>query len=241
MTSFFTEGYLAELTPAEHASISPCLVWEEMPRGSTLFRQGDAPNCLYILDRGCLKVSRAGDCGRSVITEFIFPGEICGGMCALGCSNLSVGAVALEDSAVWKIPVLTFQQLSEQEPGLMLKALDCCRRKFTQQREMLVGMALERAEQRAARGLLMLLDQDEDQSARLRVNLSRREFSELIGSTVETAVRILSDFRRRGLVQETEDCMEILDHKGLQMLATEPMIFAATRPPSRGGARSSCE
>ncbi|MFN8610857.1 MAG: Crp/Fnr family transcriptional regulator [Vulcanimicrobiota bacterium] len=235
MTSFFAEGYLAELTPAEHAALAPYLVWEDMPKGSTLFRQGDAPNCLYILVRGCLKVTRAGDCGRSVITELIFPGEICGGMCALGCSSLSVGAVALEDSALWKIPVLSFQELSQQEPGLMLKALDCCRRKFTQQREMLVGMALERAEQRAARGLLMLVDEGDPQgqtaTPRLRVNLSRREFSELIGSTVETAVRILSDFRKRGLVQETEDSMEILDLPGLRLLATEPILFSATRPP----------
>ena len=134
------------------------------------------------------------------------------------CSKLSIGAVALESTEIYVIPLERFEKLTVTHPGLLLKALDCCRRKFGEQRVMLVGIAVERVEQRAARALLMLA---EGSAPRLRVALSRRDFSELIGTTLETAVRVLSSFRKQGLVLEQEGELLLLDVEGLRDLAAD--------------------
>ena len=211
-------SYLGSLDPEELSAITCSMYYECIPKGVELFRQGDRPAALYIVVSGSLKVTRSSGTGRSVITELLFPGDICGGMCAVQCSRLSIGAVALESTEIYVIPLDKFESLATQHPGLLLKALDCCRTKFREQRVMLVGIAVERVEQRAARALLMLAD---GSSPRLRVVLSRRDFSELIGTTLETAVRVLSSFRRQGLVLEQDGELVLLDVDGLRELAAD--------------------
>lgn len=213
-------GYLSGLTPSERNALEAHLVSEVLQRGSAVFRQGEPPEWVFIVTRGALKVTRSGTCGRSVITELLFPGDICGGLCALQGCNMSVSGIALEETEILKIPVSRFQQLTEEHPGLLLRALECCRGKFLEQREMLVGMALERVEQRAARALLALLSSAASaDSGQTRVALTRREFAELIGTTPETAVRILSEFRRRGLIRPARKGLFVSQVEDLRRLA----------------------
>ena len=196
---------------------------QAIPRGVDLFTQGNTPTALYVVVRGSLKVTRASGNGRYVITELLFPGDICGALCILGCERLAVSAVALEDVEILWIEREDFQRLSNEHPGLMSGAVQCCRHKFREQRDMLVDIALERVEQRAARALLLMARSQSagEMRARLKVTMGRRDFSELIGTTLETAVRVLSDFRRRGLVKETAGELIVLDEPGLSLLACE--------------------
>lgn len=230
-------GYLESLSPEERAALEPYLQARKYPRGAHLFDQGSAPEAVFILVAGCAKVTCSWPNGRELITELLFPGDVCGGLCGVHCSSLGVSAVAMSRLQTYRIPLGAFEQLASRHPALLTRAVDCCRRKFRDQREMLTGIAFDQVEQRAARGLLMIAGEpDADGRRRLRVSFTRREFADLIGSAVESAIRVLGRLRSRGLVNDLREGSWLPNPRGLEELARrDPPPRPCYRPLSVAG------
>lgn len=203
--------------------MSTVAVRKTLKAGETLWVQGDQNKFFFFIHSGLVKLTSSSGTGRDVITEFLFEGDVCGALCALDCHPYPTTAACVQDTDVSIVPTAAFHQLAERHPEVMVSSARCCQTKMRFQREMMVGMAVERAEQRAARALLMLagrLGERIPGGLRLRMPLSRQEFSELVGTTVETAIRVLSRFRKQGLLEEKSDVMILRDEAQLMRMAT---------------------
>jgi len=214
--------FLDRLTSEEKEGLEPLLRPRVVHRGEALFEQGEEPEWFFLVSRGTMKVCRSSGLGRDVILELLFPGDLCGALCALDHRPYPVGCAALEDGEVFRIARDEFLALCARWPGILAKAVPVCQAKMRLQRQMLVGMAVERAEQRAARALLLLAERlgiPTPKGLRTRMVLDRQEFSELIGTTVETAIRILSRMRRAGIIREEKHHLFVLDEARLQHMA----------------------
>jgi len=215
-------GFYSQLTTEERDCLQQLLTPRQIPRGGSLFRQGDRPEGLFLILSGCVKLVQSSSHGRDVIMELLFPGDFCGALCTAECIPYSLSAICLEDVEAGFVPRLRFQEAALRHPGLLLKATSVCREKMKLQREMAVGLAVESADQRAARALLSLaarLGELQSRGVRLRMPLDRQGFAELIGTTTETAIRIFSRFRRKGFLVEAEDGSMVLpDLRALQNL-----------------------
>ena len=80
-----------------------------------------------------------------------------------------------------------------------------CHAKHQQQQEMLASLAVETSRQRTIRILLFLasrLGRREQQGVCFNMPFDRQELSELVGTTVETLIRGLSQLRKEGHFQE---------------------------------------
>lgn len=236
-TTTRVSGYLESLTSSERNALEPNLQLRKYQRGDHLFDQGSAPEAVFILVSGCAKVTCSWPNGRELITELLFPGDVCGGLCGIHCSSLGVSAVAMSRLQAYRIPLGLFEQLANHHPRLLTRAVDCCRRKFRDQREMLTGIAFDQVEQRAARGLLMIAGEpDAEGRRRLRVTFTRREFADLIGSAVESAIRVLGKLRQKGLVGELREGALLPDSRRLEELARrDPPPRPSYRPLSVDG------
>lgn len=214
--------FLDRLSPDERAALEPLLRRKTLKRGDFMFCQGERPERFFLLRAGCVKVSRSTGTGRDVILEILFPGDFCGALCALDDRPYPVSGVALEEITFDWIPRAEFLAAAETRPGLLARAVPDCQDKMRQQRQMTVGMAVERAEQRAARVLLLLaerLGRRAEDGLQSPMVLDRQEFSELIGTTVETAIRVLSRMRKERLIREQGSTFLILDEARLVTLA----------------------
>jgi CRP/FNR family transcriptional regulator len=58
---------------------------------------------------------------------------------------------------------------------------------------------------------------------RIGLQLSREELAEMIGITQETAIRLLSEFKKDGMIDVQEREITILDPKGLSQTANIPI------------------
>ncbi len=215
-------GFYSQLTTEEREYLKDLLTPRHISRGGTLFRQGDRPEGLFLISSGCVKLVQSSFQGRDVIMELLFPGDFCGALCTAECTPYSLSAVCLEDVEAGFVQRTRFQEAALRHPGLLLKATAVCREKMQLQREMAVGLAVESADQRAARALLSLaarLGELRTEGLRLRMPLDRQGFAEMIGTTTETAIRIFSRFRRKGyLVEDEEGHMTLPDLQALQRL-----------------------
>lgn len=215
-------GFYSLLTADEKESLQGLLTTRHSPRGAALFRQGDLPEGLFLIVAGSVKLVQSSCHGRDVIMELLFPGDFCGALCTAECTPYSLSAICLEDVEAGFVLRARFHEATLRHPGLLLKATAVCREKMQMQREMAVGLAVESADQRAARALLNLaarLGQMHPGGLRLRIPLDRQGFAEMIGTTTETAIRIFSRFRRKGyLIESADGTMTLPDLEVLQAL-----------------------
>lgn len=214
--------YLDILTTAERGALTPLLTDRILPAGAPLFCQGDQPRCLFIILRGCVKVRACTGLGRDIITELLFEGDVCGALCALGGRPYPVGAQCIQPVVATTVGRNDFMAVVEDHPGLLCKAIACCRHKMLVQREMMIGMAVEHVRERTYRALVLLaahVGVVTSEGVEISLELSRQEFSEIIGTTPETAIRMLSRLKKEGRIREREGRIVVLDTTDLPQLS----------------------
>ena len=189
-----------------------------------LFSEGSVPTSMYQVLTGWIKLVRSSSSGRDTITEMLFPGDIFDLPSLLDGLPYLMRASSLSGSVAHVRCFERNRALADLE--LMAIAQRQCLMRLRFQRRMLAALATERVEQRAVMALWMLGDRCKsltlsglvDPTPRIEGNadqlsftmpLTRQEFGELIGTTTETAIRILSDLRRRGWLVE--------DHRSLTL------------------------
>lgn len=179
-----------------------------------LFAQGEAPRFVYVVRQGVLKLTRCSPGGRQMITELLFPGDACDLLSCFDCQPYTVSGAAVSQMLVEVeyVPVEDFQRVATQHPQLVERMLAGWRTRLHFQREMMVSIAVERVEQRAMRALTMLaerLGRPSGQILEMFMPLTRQEFSELIGTTMESAIRTLSRFKKQSLIRESHGTMSL--------------------------------
>lgn len=178
----------------------------QLKPGQTLFFEGDQPDYLYLLKSGWIKMVRVSSKGRNVITELVFPGEYFDLPCLLDGQTYPFSAQALagysaEIIAIPKAAVIHNDSL-QHEAGLQSLV------RLRQQRKMMTILAAEQVEQRTLSAIMFMAQRlgiSVKHSFSLPMLLNRQEFAELIGTTTETAIRSLSELRRRGWICERGD------------------------------------
>lgn len=196
-----------------------------MAPGQTLFTLDEIADVGYLLLEGILLVSQFSLQGREVITSVFFPGEVCGGFAVLTGSCYSGTARAPNKSAavVTTLRRPELLDLVRRAPLFYGQLLATQREKERFKDQMLLGIVADSCEQRVASSLLWLGRKTDESLRPLHpFPLCRQELADLVGTTVETVIRVLSSFRKRGMVSESEGRLEI-NRSALLALASEPV------------------
>ena len=175
-------------------------------KGEILFAQDAPPKQLFLVRRGCAKVVVDTSCGRGVVAELLFTGDLCGVTCTFLEERYPVSAICVQNTEVATIDKALFSQLGAKYPALWIAGLASCHAKHKQQREMLASMAVETVRQRTIRILLFLASRFGKRIGNevfFTMPFDRQELSELVGTTGETVIRSLSQLRREGYFSES--------------------------------------
>ncbi len=89
------------------------------PRGTTIFREGESADAVYVLRRGMVKLSSLSDKGRETILHILKPDEVFGEL-LLSEEQRAFTAVTLEDSLVTIISKESFVELLSTVPTVAL-------------------------------------------------------------------------------------------------------------------------
>lgn len=178
--------------------------------GQTIFLEGDAPHTIYQVVRGVAKLTRLSSGGREIIVGLACPGDFLDVVAILDSRPYGVTAAPVQGNEVEVVAVARERAMAQTALAQFLERTALT--ELREQRDWTVSLALERVETRALGALTMLarrLGERLGKTMRLRVVLNRQEFAELIGTTTETAIRVLSQFRKQGLVAEDHGWMTL--------------------------------
>lgn len=194
------------LAEEDWAAIAPLLHGHCFPKDSYIFFQGDPPDALYIIWMGRVKLVRHTDNGRDVVVEVLGPGQLIGEMAILDGRPYATTAHTLEDVAVVTVGRRDFYMLLERYPRVAMGVISELSRRLRLTTEMVRSLAVDRVEQRIARTLLRLADlagkphESRPGAVIIDMPLTRQDVAEMTGTTVETAIRIMSRLRKAGMI-----------------------------------------
>jgi CRP/FNR family transcriptional regulator, cyclic AMP receptor protein len=92
---------------------------QQLPKGQSLFRQGDVSDRVYVIKEGCFKLLRMTSDGNETILEFVGPGEIIGETALFRSDKVHLAtAISMAESKVCSIDHDTFEKIIKAQPNL---------------------------------------------------------------------------------------------------------------------------
>ncbi|WP_420386738.1 Crp/Fnr family transcriptional regulator [Roseivirga sp.] len=214
-TEIDTETYpsFLKLSPAD--TVSEEFDEDFYVKGQTVFSEGNTPHGLYFVKSGRVKVFRFGGDGKEQILTIASGGKFLGYKDLLAKRRYSTSAMALEDSVLLFIPKQDFFRIfnSSEGSGFFINLL--CKDLVEAERKM-VSLAYTPVRGRLAEGLLELKEAYQDHEH--KIELSREDLANFIGTAKETVIRLLSEFKSEHLINIQGKYIEVINPGGLDRL-----------------------
>ncbi|MFA5556085.1 MAG: Crp/Fnr family transcriptional regulator [Flavobacteriaceae bacterium] len=170
-------------------------------KGQSLFEEGQTLNGIFCIRNGVCKISKLSDNGKNHIVKLITRGDILGERSLVNEEPLNLSATALEDMEVCFIPKPEILELFKSNTGFSLNMLKNVCENLKEADNDLVNMAQKNVKERLAKTLIYLQDKfgiNEDKT--LKIQLSREELSGIVGTALETCIRLLSELKKEGYI-----------------------------------------
>ncbi len=196
--------------PARASATQPALT--EVPQGQRrhvpqhvhLFRQGDPARSVYQLVDGAVMLYKLlPDGRRSIVEMLIGPGDV------FGISSLPINDCSAETLAASKV-IAYDRAILETSPDLSRRVASRLQAQFCAMHEHAVLLGRKTALERVTSFIMHCIPQrggfncpgprGEDDSAHVRLSMTREEIADYLGLTLETVSRVFSKLRRRGVV-----------------------------------------
>ena len=189
------------------------------PSGDVLLAHGETSRWIRVLLSGRAKLTRELAAGRTVILALLGPGDFCGAIPALSSLPSDASIVALGTLSVLEIDREAFLALIAGRPELLGVLLPALAGRLTECRHCLVELTGQRVEPRLAALFLRLADDcgvTEARGVRVPIRLSRQDLADLVGTSLETAIRIFSRWHRTGVLETGSDGFLLVDRGTLE-------------------------
>ncbi len=182
-----------------------------------IFWDGDAPEWFYIVAEGRVKVVKYSSQGKEFIVAFFGLGEMFGEVAVFENKPYPASAQAVAETKVVGIKREDFLSFLANRPQVALRIISVLAGRLRDAQGRLKDLAGERVEQRLASVLLML-------SVKLGLTLpfTRQEIADMVGTTTETAIRVMSHLKDRGIIRSVRGKVIILDEEKLRLLSEGP-------------------
>ncbi len=164
------------------------------------------------LRRDVVQIFKYSSQGRPLAIESIMPGELFGTLCRLGGDGRQYPctAVAATASEVLRISDREFLDSYNRFPALVLGVCSLCSQRLSAVQGISCS-SQEPVEKRLAM-LLMKLQQKHG----FMIPYTKRELAEQAGTTVETTIRVMSRFEKKGWISSSRGKIQLKSVKPIQ-------------------------
>lgn len=179
------------------------------PVDAMIYAQGDETGPLYLVEFGTVRVCQLTPDGRRQITSFCYAGDV------FGLEPGTEHEFYAESVDGAGIRVLR----PANAAGFAQKMLSLALRRFAKMQAHLVLLGRLSANEKMARFLCGLLDQQESDDM-INLPMQRADIADYLGLTFETVSRVLRVLKDKGLIRVTSvDRIEVLDADTLRDLS----------------------
>ncbi|WP_088323698.1 Crp/Fnr family transcriptional regulator [Polaribacter tangerinus] len=208
------------LKKEELVRISACKTSKFVKKGEILFDEGEYINGVFCIRDGVCKVSKMSENGRNQIISLIKKGDLIGERSLISDEASNLKAVALNDMEVCFVPKEEIIRDLEKNTEFTMGILKDMANTLKKADNIIVDMAQKTVKQRLAETLINLkksFDINEDNV--INIQLSREDIANIIGTATESAIRLLSDFKKQNIIEFHGKEIKILKEQELIKIA----------------------
>jgi CRP/FNR family transcriptional regulator len=218
------------LSEGGRRSIAPDLVETHYHKDQYIFREGDPADYFYILKKGTVKCIKSSPTGKEITLKVLMPGDLfcCEAAVFDGAPHPGC-AQPMGDVSVLRLSKKCYFDLLHRDPDAAMEMIKYLGNRLNEAQEHAKVLALDRAEQRMAALLVRLASRagvKEGDGIRLTIRLTRQDLADMTGITSETAIRIMSRFKRARLISGTAKSLVVRNLAELNQLASTPHASA---------------
>jgi len=192
---------LKSLTKDELVRISGCKTTKTIKKGEVIFEEGDKLNGVYCVKDGICKLSKLSANGKDQIVKLVVKGELLGQRSLISDERANLQAIALNDMEVCFIPKAEIINDLKKNPSFTYDVLQQMAHDLKDADDIIVNMAQKPVRRRMAEVLVNIeASFGTNADGTLSVLLSREDFASLVGTATESAIRVLSQFKKEGLI-----------------------------------------
>lgn len=211
---------LKELTKDELIRISACKTGKLVKKGEVLFDEGEYINGVFCIKDGVCKVTKMSTNGRDQIIKLIKKGDLLGERSLISGEPANLRATALNDMEICFIPKDEIVRDLKQNNNFTMSILQDLALALKNADDVIVDMAQKTVKQRLAETLIYLFENFKTpENDALDIQLSREDIANIIGTATESAIRLLSGFKKEGLINLKGKEIYILKPKELQRIS----------------------
>lgn len=185
-----------------------------VPAGTKVFGPGQSADNLLLLLDGTVRVQQKSETGREVFLYRVHAGESCvlTTACMLAFEEYSADGIAETDVRAVAIPRTTFDRLVATSPVFREFVFTAYSKRITDLFTLIDDIVFQRMDVRLASRLLELADENGV------VHATHAVLATELGTAREVISRTLSEFNRRGWVEQSRGEVRLTGRAGIERL-----------------------
>jgi len=193
-------------------------------KGEFIFREGDQAEYFHVVKEGTVKCVKSTPDGKECTLKMLMPGDLfCCDAAAFDGSCHPGSAQPMGDVSILRMSKKAYFEMLRRSPDAAIEVIKYLGNRLAEAQEKTKILALDRADQRLASLLVDLAARSgikDPQGIRLPMRLTRQDMANMVGTTTETAIRIMARFKKAKLVTGTAHRIVIRDLPRLKLVAS---------------------
>lgn len=168
-----------------------------------IFYEGNQPYGLYCINSGKIKIYKMDANGHQQIVRLAGPGDIMGYRCLLAGEAYSATAETIEEATVCFFDKKTFFHVLETHPTTAFNVMTRLAVDLGYAENQMANLVHKNVRERLAELFLTFkvkYGEKTPKGIKINISLTREELAELIGTTQESVIRLISEFKNDGFI-----------------------------------------
>ncbi|PIF01678.1 MAG: Crp/Fnr family transcriptional regulator [Maribacter sp.] len=210
---------LRAMSKTELKKVSDSKVAKKVKKGETIFEEGDKLDGVFCVRKGVSKLSKLSSNGKDQIIKLASKGEVMGQRSVIAEEYTNLSAIAVSDMEVCFVPKDSIVHTLSKNPDYAIEVLRHMAHDLREADDVIVNMSQKTVKQRIAEAFIYLKNSyGEDDKGFLKLTLSREDIANVVGTATESAIRIISEFKKKGMIRTSGKKIGVLNEKLLQEL-----------------------
>ncbi|AKL94106.1 transcriptional regulator, Crp/Fnr family [Clostridium aceticum] len=184
-------------------SISKITVERNFKKGAIIFMEGDPGEAFYFIKSGKVKIYKTTLDGREHIFTILSEGGVFAEVTLFNDIPYPASAEILEDAEIGMIKNTDLENLIRNNAEIALQIIKVLSKKLFYSQQKVKELALGDTYMRIAKTLLTFAKEhgkETSNGVEIKLNISRQELANMIGTARETVSRALGQFKKEGSV-----------------------------------------
>jgi CheY-like chemotaxis protein/CRP-like cAMP-binding protein len=182
-----------------------------------IYLEGSYPNVLYYINKGKVKCFRTNEDGKELITGMYAELQFFGHIALLSEEPYLESAMAMEDAEITIIPKDDFFALIYNNRDVAHTFIKLLSNSVKDQEERLLNTAYNSIRKRVSESLIRFYETYKGEPGK-EIPVFRDDLAKVVGTSTETVIRTLSEFKDEGLIATSGRRITVLEPEKLRKL-----------------------